>query len=550
MAREAETRPKPPQQQGSGPKPKKPKKKGGGIAIAGPSVVLVAVSAVALGVLYSRRADRTPKGDAHTLLRSLRDGTQCSSSATLPVLDVRLLGADDDPAVLRGLRCPVVLIGALELCGAARSITERWVADGWRHMRRAIESTTVQFNANSHSPSFTNWDNQTALAVAVRSRAVASQGFVKTAAAGGAFLEEVRRVGDRAALGWVRYGSTLRGFSPKLCRELRLPQCSNERSTHPSSGHGAGLLAPVSVASPTEATNVGLWVAAAGVTSTAHYDRWDNTHVVVAGRKRLLVAPPSLSAFARLGIRPGSHPHARQTRTAPRAVKSSSNATPGATSEAVPSLSADPADGVSAIEVTLAAGEAIFLPAGWLHEVTAVEPSAALSVTTIPFELGDFSQFVGDQAAFAPFLERWDDFQPERLVAALQIFLPKLLAELRVDPAALRDAILSAYGEETRREGGLPPRAGSAGVKGSTLCESAGGWQQSAHAERDALISDAVRVASRLRTYRPELLDHYMLLYMDLLLSKAGGAGDASEVLGRMLTDLIDGDPCQLFVQQ
>lgn len=38
--------------------------------------------------------------------------------------------------------------------------------------------------------------------------------------------------------------------------------------------------------------NITLFVAAAAVTSTAHYDNSANTHVLLRGHKRLLLAPP------------------------------------------------------------------------------------------------------------------------------------------------------------------------------------------------------------------------------------------------------------------
>ena len=46
------------------------------------------------------------------------------------------------------------------------------------------------------------------------------------------------------------------------------------------------------------------------------------------------------------------------------------------------------------------------------------------------------------------------------------------------------------------------------------------------------LDPDALR--RRLGAYRRDVLPHYMLLYLDLLLSKVGGKGDAPDVLGGM----------------
>ena len=54
-------------------------------------------------------------------------------------------------------------------------------------------------------------------------------------------------------------------------------------------------------------------------------------------------------------------------------------------------------------------------------------------------------------------------------------------------------------------------------------------------AERAIIELTAARVAERLRDYRAALLPHYLMLYLDVLLIKVGGTGDAPVVLSRMM---------------
>jgi hypothetical protein len=97
---------------------------------------------------------------------------------------------------------------------------------------------------------------------------------------------------------------------------------------------------------------------------------------------------------------------------------------------------------------------------------------------------------------------------------------------LGVEPIGLQRALLASYGDETRREAGIvvqPQRA-------------AGGCVRLADADQSAVVASAARrVAARLAAYRAAVLPHYVLLYLDVLLSKAGGKGDAPTVLARML---------------
>ena len=95
---------------------------------------------------------------------------------------------------------------------------------------------------------------------------------------------------------------------------------------------------------------------------------------------------------------------------------------------------------------------------------------------------------------------------------------------LRIDPRALQRALLASYGELTRHEAGIE-------LKGMT-------WRCVPPASIDTRVlieGAAERVATRLASYRAAVLPHYLLLYMDVLLSKVGGKGDAPTVLGRMI---------------
>jgi hypothetical protein len=164
---------------------------------------------------------------------------------------------------------------------------------------------------------------------------------------------------------------------------------------------------------------------------------------VLTGSKVVRVAPPSLAAFEQLGIRPSTHPHGRQARRAPATVLAAGahsdaaepsggagamgsgegaeaagggTAAGGEAASAAGEAVAASALAVRGLATVLHAGDGIFIPAGWLHELeaSASGAAAALSVTSHPFELSDFTAFVADVDAHLPFVRALyrDDFDP------------------------------------------------------------------------------------------------------------------------------------------
>ena len=102
-----------------------------------------------------------------------------------------------------------------------------------------------------------------------------------------------------------------------------------------------------------------LWLGAAGVSTAAHYDRQINYFLQASGRKRFVLLPPK--AHRRLRLHPRWHGSRRQ-------------AQPDLSSETLQRLVAEH----GGMDLILRPGEALLLPALWLHEVTSLSPSSAV----------------------------------------------------------------------------------------------------------------------------------------------------------------------------
>ncbi|OQR94603.1 hypothetical protein ACHHYP_20053 [Achlya hypogyna] len=113
-----------------------------------------------------------------------------------------------------------------------------------------------------------------------------------------------------------------------------------------------------------------LWLGGAGVMANLHYDATHNVFHQVTGTKRFLLFPPA--AYAGLALYSRLHPHHRQSRldlSQPRA----------ALVAAFPAF-ATVAD--TMVDVTLAAGDTMYLPPFWFHCVVTTEPSVSVNVWT------------------------------------------------------------------------------------------------------------------------------------------------------------------------
>ena len=498
------------------------------------------VAAAAASLMWAFHPATTDGGDHERttvkMLDALRNGNCLFLSGdtwSVPVLDLSLLPADVQRPLI-GLKCPVVL----QHPGERASIHELQGWASWKTLRAALLPTReaaqrpVTYDLSPRgSPLFLYWDNATALAGDVRRRGVAQQTYLKTRGAASKFLDQALHPSRYAGLP-VRYGSRLREFSTPLSQTLGL--------VHDGT---AGRLRCLSAAHEDTAeaahssADVGLWISQRGVTSAMHYDLWDNTHLVLAGSKAITLSRPSLGSLRSWSTRPSAHPHARQARHSAASVEGGARAagqgTPGrpmAVGSDAPMTSL--ADETARRRVDISAGEALFIPAGWLHEVEASgdEAAAALSITAYGRELADFRELVADINALAPFMATWRTFEPTRLASALRVFLPALVHGLGIDAMQLRATLSAQYGEATRHEAGLSADLpGAAGADAAPLCTP----PPSSRAERTALVRAALPVASRLGQYPHAVQPHYLLVYLEALISKVGGSGSAPEVLGR-----------------
>jgi len=108
--------------------------------------------------------------------------------------------------------------------------------------------------------------------------------------------------------------------------------------------------------------NGNLWIGAAGTVAPLHRDLADNLHVVIEGRKRIMLVAPQLSAH--VYPNPLYDPF-------PNGCRSNIEA---------PDFTAFPKlRGVQALVAELAAGDAIYIPRRWWHHVRTMEPSISVN---------------------------------------------------------------------------------------------------------------------------------------------------------------------------
>jgi hypothetical protein len=114
-------------------------------------------------------------------------------------------------------------------------------------------------------------------------------------------------------------------------------------------------------------TRMGLWIGPAGTHTPLHHDGDDSLFCQVLGRKRLRLAPPE--SLALLDCSRGVY-----SRWDPRSQAE---------------LDAGPE---RLVEVVLAPGEALFIPAGWWHQVDALDPSISVSILELAWH-NDFAWY-------------------------------------------------------------------------------------------------------------------------------------------------------------
>jgi len=184
----------------------------------------------------------------------------------------------------------------------------------------------------------------------VRAKGITDQGFTKVKAKRRDFFKALQLPPDESKFGSVRYGGSLDKWSRELRKEI---------------GDGLSVLRPPGPAQ----TEFSLWMSSAGSFSSLHYDSWNNLYAMLAGQKRVVLVPPWEAH--RLEMYPTAHPRARQAR-----LYGSRGA------DAVGSASDWnwPA-GLRFFEVTIGPGEALYIPAGWSHHLTALSTASSLALT-------------------------------------------------------------------------------------------------------------------------------------------------------------------------
>ena len=102
---------------------------------------------------------------------------------------------------------------------------------------------------------------------------------------------------------------------------------------------------------------LGLWSGNTNVTATLHYDVGHNIHVQITGKKHWLLFPPEALDGNKTTMHPQWHPSERQAQL-PVDIEGIVHGLP---------------QGKHAYEVTMAPGDALVIPAYWMHTVRAIE---------------------------------------------------------------------------------------------------------------------------------------------------------------------------------
>jgi hypothetical protein len=152
-----------------------------------------------------------------------------------------------------------------------------------------------------------------------------------------------------------------------------------------------------------------LYVNSKNVTSLSHFDTYDNLHTVVEGTKRFLLSPPA--DYVHYHMFPFSHPHVRQTQVHFKLPTKEFR------------------QQVRVVVADVSAGEALFVPAGWMHQVHSITRSIAISVVSDTSEFGLYNAWLGSEEGLLPLLptQQWKRWKQSRLGFFLLHFLSVFL---------------------------------------------------------------------------------------------------------------------------
>eukprot|EP00002_Diphylleia_rotans_P036777 TRINITY_DN8156_c0_g1_i1.p1 TRINITY_DN8156_c0_g1~~TRINITY_DN8156_c0_g1_i1.p1 ORF type:complete len:346 (+),score=58.26 TRINITY_DN8156_c0_g1_i1:48-1085(+) len=145
---------------------------------------------------------------------------------------------------------------------------------------------------------------------------------------------------------------------------------------------------------------VGMWVSTAGVVANTHYDRSENFHVMVTGRKKFIIFAPT--SHRGLYTYPSIHPHYHQSQVDVTAK------------ESLMEYPLFPTE--VALEFILEPSEILYIPPFWFHRVESLEFSVSAS-----FLAPSLHESICSNALWAPlpFKNDWPLFKRTLYVAYL-----------------------------------------------------------------------------------------------------------------------------------
>lgn len=197
-----------------------------------------------------------------------------------------------------------------------------------------------------------------------------------------------------------------------------------------------------------------VWLGGCGSATQAHYDVMNNCFLQMHGRKRFRCWPPT--AHVDMCVFPDAHPRARKSRLV--------------IDDALASGSLSP----PAVDLTLAPGDALFIPAFWFHHVEVIDDpssSAGVSVSLNVFSQAALTASVGRMLARAPPPLAKGEF------AAFAVALSEALGLGSSFPGRVYDSRYGALGARGSSTAGCP--SGDEATLGNSTATVHRGWIES-----------------------------------------------------------------------
>jgi len=272
---------------------------------------------------------------------------------------------------------------------------------------------------------FHSWDNSSLFDEVIRAQGQAPLNNDRVRASTREFFRALFR-GSRSKWHWVRFSGRFMGLSEQLSAEV--------------AEWSSSKLAPKSLRETPIPPSLSF--SSVGSSSVGRYDHFHTTRVLLSGQEHISLSPPSDALFLR--PYPKVHPMAGQVRTY---LGPNTNTTTGA----------------RVLSTVIAAGEAVFIPAGWVHQTTTVEVSAAISFSAFPDWHRFMFEFLGaSDLTLLPFLKDADKWSDSKIQEVFSVYLPELFRNVFPEPMRppeewFRFLSTHYYGEETLRELGSAP---------------------------------------------------------------------------------------------